>query len=73
MAVIASPNASSLKIKFDCGIGNDGDNVMKTNTYNGLKPSATNEDIMAVTNAIVGLQKHDLEAVTKVDNTSLSE
>ena len=73
MAVIATPNASSLKIKFDCGIDMDGNSVMKTNTYSPIKSIASNDDIMAVTNAIVSLQKHDLESVTKVDNTSLSE
>lgn len=73
MAVIATPNASSLKIKFDCGIDMDGNSLMKTNTYSPIKSIASNDDIMAVTNAIVSLQKHDLESVTKVDNTSLSE
>lgn len=73
MAVIATPNASSLKIKFDCGIDMDGNSLMKTNTYSPIKSIASNDDIMAVTNAIVSLQKHNLESVTKVDNTSLSE
>lgn len=73
MAVIASSNASSLKIKFDCGVDIDGKYIMKTSTYSYLKATASNEDIMEVTNAIVSLQKNDLEAVTKIDNTSLSE
>lgn len=73
MAVIATPNASSMKIKFDCGINEDGDVVMRTNTYSPLKSSASNDDVMAVANALVSLQKYDLEAVTKVDNTTLSE
>ena len=73
MAVIATPNASSLKIKFDYGIDMDGNSLMKTNTYSPIKSIASNDDIMAVTNAIVSLQKHNLESVTKVDNTSLSE
>ena len=73
MAVIATPNASSMKIKFDCGINEDGDVVMRTNTYSSLKSSASNDDVMAVANALVSLQKYDLEAVTKVDNTTLSE
>ena len=73
MAVIATPNASSMKIKFDCGINEDGDVVMRTNTYSPLKASASNDDVMAVANALVSLQKYDLEAVTKVDNTTLSE
>ncbi|MEG0051407.1 MAG: DUF1659 domain-containing protein [Terrisporobacter sp.] len=73
MAVIATPNASSLKIKFDCGTDENGDNIMKTRTFNSLKSAATNDDIMTVAKSIIGLQKNTLEGITKVDNTSLSE
>lgn len=73
MAILVTPNASSLKIKFDCGLDENGDNMMKTRTYNSLKSSASNEDVLAVANSLVGLQKNTLEAITKVDNTTLSE
>ena len=36
-------------------------------------PNASNEDIMAVVNAIVNLQQHTLSAVNRIDNSSLSE
>ena len=60
MAVVSTPNASSVKVKFDQGANVDGDRIIKTN-------------IMAVVNALVGLQKHTLSGVNRVDNTSLSE
>ena len=38
-----------------------------------IKSTASNDDIMAVVNAIVDLQKHTLSATNRVDNSSLSE
>lgn len=73
MAVISTPNASSIKIKFDKGTDLNGDRIIKTKTYSSVKSAASNEDIMAVVNAIVGLQDHTLSAVNRVDNYSLSE
>lgn len=73
MAVISSPNASSIKIKFDQGTDLNGDRIIKTKTYSSVKSAASNEDIMAVVNAIVGLQDHTLSAVNRIDSYSLSE
>lgn len=73
MAVISSPNASSIKVKFDHGTNLEGDRIIKTRTYGSIKSAASNEDIMAVVNAIVGLQQHSLSAVNRIDNFSLSE
>ena len=73
MAVISTPNASSVKVKFDHGTHINGDRVIKTKTFSSIKSSASNDDIMAVVNALVGLQQHTLSATNRVDNSSLSE
>ncbi len=73
MAVISTPNASAIKVKFDHGTDLNGDRVIKTKTYSSIKSGASNENIMAVVNAIEGLQEHTLSGVNRVDNTSLSE
>ncbi|MGL5821998.1 MAG: DUF1659 domain-containing protein [Sarcina sp.] len=73
MAVIVTPNASVLKIKFDCGVDENSNLVYKTKSYGSLKHDAKNEDVIAIANALVSLQTNSLEAITKVDNTSLSE
>ena len=73
MAVISTPNASSVKIKFDWGVDVNQDRIVKTKTLNAIKSTSTNEDIMAVVNAIVGLQKHTLVATNRIDNSSISE
>ena len=73
MAVIASSNLTSVKVKFDHGPDINGHNVVKTKTLTGIKSSTTNEDIMAVVNALVSLQQHSLNSTNRVDDTSLSE
>lgn len=73
MAVVSISNASSVKVKFDQGMDLNGDRVIKTKTYSSIKPDASNENIMAVVNALEGLQEHMLSGVNRVDNTSLSE
>ena len=51
----------------------NGDRVIKTKTFSSIKSAASNEDIMAVVNALVGLQQHTLSAVNRIDYSSLSE
>ena len=73
MAVVSTPNASSIKVKFDHGTDLNGDRVIKTKTYSSIKSGATNDNIIAVVNAISGLQQHTLSGTNRVDNSSLSE
>ena len=73
MAVVSTPNASSIKVKFDHGTDLNGDRVIKTKTYSSIKSSATNDNIMAIVNSIAGLQQHTLSGTNRVDNSSLSE
>ena len=75
MAVVATPNQSSVKVKYDYGANLDGDRVYKTKTFGSIKNTATNDDIMAVVNSISGLIKTGVtvSATNRIDNYSLSE
>lgn len=75
MAVIATPNQSSVKVKYDYGANLDGDRVYKTKTFGSIKNTATNDDIMAVVNSISGLVKAGVtvSATNRIDNYSLTE
>lgn len=73
MATVSTPNASSIKIKFDHGTDLNGDRIIKTKTYTSIKSTASNEDIMAVVNALADLQQHTLTSTNRIDNSSLSE
>ena len=73
MAVVSTPNASSIKVKFDHGTDLNGDRIVKIKTFSSIKSGASNENIMAVVNTIAGLQQHTLSGINRVDNSSLSE
>lgn len=65
-------NASSLKIKFDCGLGDNGKSITKTRTYSNLKANAESVDVYNVALALESLQKHTLYEVIKQDSTTLN-
>ena len=72
-SIIETKNASSLRIKFDCGLNTDGKSVTKSRTYSSLKPTALALDIYNVADALASLQKHSVVYILKQDNTTLSE
>ena len=72
MAVSETKNASSLKLKFDCGMNDDGKTVIKSRTYPNVKADATSQDVFDVAKALVDLQIHDNMEILKQDNTVLN-
>lgn len=72
MAVSETKNASSLKLKFDCGLNDDGKSVIKSRTYSNVKADATSQDVFDVARALVDLQIHDNIEILKQDNTVLN-
>ena len=65
-------NLSSLKIKLSLGLDGDGKAIVRSKTFGALKHDALADDVLAVANAFVGLQPHDLIDVVKVDDTSIT-
>ena len=43
MAVISTPNATSVKVKFDHGADVNGDRILKTKTLTNIKSSASDD------------------------------
>lgn len=72
MAVSETKNASSLKLKFDCGMNDDGKTVIKSRTYSNVKADATSQDVFDIAKALVDLQIHDNMEILKQDNTVLN-
>ena len=72
MAVSETKNASSLKLKFDCGMNDDGKTVIKSRTYSNVKADAASQDVFDVARALVDLQIHDNIEILKQDNTVLN-
>ncbi|MBP3931957.1 MAG: DUF1659 domain-containing protein [Peptostreptococcaceae bacterium] len=72
MAVSETKNASSLKLKFDCGLNDDGKTVIKSRTYSNVKADAAYQDVFDIAKALVDLQIHDNIEILKQDNTVLN-
>lgn len=72
MTVSETKNPSTLKIKFDCGLNDDGKTIVKSRTFSNIADNATSQDILDVANALIGLQNHDALEILKVDNTILN-
>ena len=72
MAVVEMKNASTLKIKLNLGLV-DGKAKVSTKSFSYLKHDANIGDVYEVGQALVGLQKHDLVEILKIDNAILSE
>ena len=72
MTVSETKNPSVLKIKFDCGLNDDGKTIVKSRTFSNVADNATSQDILDVANALIGLQNHDVLEILKVDNTKLN-
>lgn len=72
MAVSETKNLSSLKMKFDAGLNNEGKTIVKARTFSNVKADAAAQDVLDIANALAGLQEHDLFEVLKQDNTVLN-
>lgn len=72
-SVSETKNPSSLKMKFDCGLGDNGRTIVKSRTYSNLKPEAAALDVYNVADAMVSLQQHSILEIVKQDNTQLNQ
>ena len=70
--IVETKNQSSLKIKFDCGLNNEGRSIIKSRTYSNLKPNAQAIDVYNVADALASLQKNRVLDILKQDSTSLN-
>jgi hypothetical protein len=73
MAVTVVPTESSLRVVVVVGTSEQGDPIIKTRTYNRVKPEADAQSVFAVAQAISGLQEYPLNDIQLVVNNSLSE
>ncbi len=59
---------SRLVLLFSNGVDEDGKDIQKTKSFNNIKPTATDEQLTAVVNALTPLQEWTL---MKADRTNL--
>lgn len=72
MPVQETKNPSALKIKFDCGLDENGKTIVKNRTLSNVKSDASSQNILDVANALIGLCEHPALEVLKQENTILN-
>ena len=72
MTVSETKNPTALKIKFDCGLNDQGKTIVKTRSFSNVLDKATSQNIIDVAKALIGLQIHDALEILKQDNTILN-
>jgi len=73
MAVLATAVESRLRLVLQIGVDSEGKPQFKTRTYNRIKPAATDENVYQLATTLVGLQKHTLSEVNRVNEVGLEQ
>ncbi|MEE0617635.1 MAG: DUF1659 domain-containing protein [Intestinibacter bartlettii] len=73
MAVVVTKNLSSIKLYLNKGLDENSKQITGTKTFNFVDAEATNDNVLAVANAIGNLQKHDVYNIVRLDSSTLSE
>ena len=73
MAVVSHPYGGSLKIIVETGRDEENKAIYRTRTYNRVKPSASDEDLLEVAKQLIDLQTYPVDAVRRVVETELME
>lgn len=73
MAVISTPQGSRLSISYITGKDERGVDVVRSRTYNNIKSSALDQDVMDIATLLSGLQTYPVKSVTRINQVDLSQ
>lgn len=73
MAVLVTPNLSSVRLYLDKGQDENLKDITATRTYSNIASDAADQDIYDVMVAIANLQKYELLTMVKVENSVLTD
>ncbi|MHB1128294.1 MAG: DUF1659 domain-containing protein [Bacillota bacterium] len=72
MAVVVTPVGSTLRLQVQTGTDPQGGPVLANRTFNRLKPTAADQDVMDIAQILADLQDYPLHAVQRVNELDLS-
>ena len=72
MAVVKTPQGSSIGIKVANGTSASGAAQFKTLRYANVKPAASDQDLFDVATSIAGLQAASVAAISRTDEAVLA-
>lgn len=73
MAVQVTPLETTLRIRYQVGTDASGQPIVDTDTYDDIKPQATDQDVFDVALALSGLRKDPVIQVLRLDVKALAQ
>lgn len=73
MAVVTSPVQATLRLVVEAGMDDKGNPILRSRTYNRVKPESSEEDVYQVAVALANLQQNPLHGVQLVKTLDLFE
>ncbi|HHT63463.1 MAG: DUF1659 domain-containing protein [Bacillota bacterium] len=73
MAVLVTPISSKVRLRFHTGVDEEGKPVYKNKTLSRVKTDAPDQAVFDAANALAALCADTLNAVTRIDDSDLSE
>ncbi len=74
MALTKTPISSRLVLVLQTGVDEeDGEPILRSTSFSRVAPTALDENVHTVAQALAGLQEHTLFAVRRVDDSKLSD
>lgn len=71
MPVTRVPANSTLRLELIAGTDANGNPVIRSKNFSGVKSTAADQDLFDVAEALAGLQEHPLSGIERIDNTGL--
>ena len=72
MAVVKTPQSSTIGIKVANGTSSSGAAQYRTLRFSNVKPAAVDQDLFDVANSIAGLQAQTLAGISRTDIADLA-
>ncbi len=73
MAVLVTPLTSKMKLQFQTGVDGEGNPVYRSKTISKVKTDAIDQDVFDTANALGALCADILSAITRINDSDLSE
>mgnify|MGYP000940881495 CR=1 FL=1 len=73
MALVVTPISSRLTLSVNTGTDEEGNPVLRTRSFSGVKPAAADQDVYDVALVLGGLQEHFVEEISRVNEDGLAD
>ncbi len=71
LAIVSTPLTSDLVLVMDNGVGASGQSLSQNRTYKNVKITATDADVYAVAQVLIGLQSKTTNAIQRKNTAEL--